>query len=112
VTIPNVVLTAALDRRVRRDDIRVYVFLYTQLDVFTYRAVKHAWLARRVAIARPNVARSLSRLITYGYLERGEPDGPLNTYRLTMSAPEVPAAERQQRGDRRDDPRGEDRRTS
>lgn len=94
MTIPNVVLTATLDRRVRGDDLKVYIFLYTQLDVLAYRPVKHSWLARRVTIARPNVVRALRRLLELGYVVQGRPEAGLNTYRLAMSPPDVAAPQR------------------
>jgi DNA-binding MarR family transcriptional regulator len=83
--IPNVVLTAAFDRRLWQVDLTLYLFLCTQLDVMTYRPIKHSWLARRMGRKRQSVHRSLRRLLAYGYLERGPLSGKLRTYRLVAN---------------------------
>jgi DNA-binding MarR family transcriptional regulator len=90
--IPSVVLTAALDRRLHGNDLSLYLFLCTQLDVMSYRPIKHSWLARRMGQKRQNVQRSLRTLLAYGYLERGPYSDKLATYRLvpTLPAPDAP----------------------
>jgi predicted transcriptional regulator len=94
--IPSAVLTAALDRRLRGDDLTLYLFLCTQLDVMQYRAVKHSWLSRRLVRRRTSVQRSLARLMTFGYVERGPYAEKLATYRLVANPP--PPADARQLG--------------
>jgi DNA-binding IclR family transcriptional regulator len=83
--IPSVVLTAALDRRLWHVDLKLYLFLCTQLDVMAYRPVKLSWLARRMGQKRQAVQRSLRALVRMGYLERGPFSGKLGTYRLVAN---------------------------
>jgi DNA-binding IclR family transcriptional regulator len=83
--IPSVVLTAALDRRLHRNDLSLYLFLCTQLDVMAYRPAKLPWLARHMGQKRQAVQRSLRSLIACGYLERGPLSGKLKTYRLVAN---------------------------
>jgi predicted transcriptional regulator len=100
VTIPNVVLTAALDRRLEGRDLTVYLVLFTELDVASFRAVKHAWLSRKVGMSRSKVIRAVGRLVRTGYVKRGKIDGGLRTYRIVLSP-----AQPQQQKERRSVPR-------
>jgi hypothetical protein len=98
VSVPAVVLSAALDRRLLPRELRLYVFLCGQLDTETYRAVKHSWLERKVATTRPWIQKGLTHLVDLGYLGQGPRDGGLCTYRLAVSPPMEPQHKEERRG--------------
>lgn len=94
MTIPNVVLMAATDRAISQGDLRVYLFLYTQLDVLQYRPIKQTWLARRLQMHATHISRSIGRLLRRGYLEEPrhkKKRGPwMRSYRLVLSPYPIP----------------------
>lgn len=100
MTLPNVVVTAATDDRLRPRDVKVYLVLYEELDPMVFRPVKHTWLARRVGVHRVSVHASVRRLCRAGYIKQGRrKPGDLCTYRIVSNP-----APRQEK-DRRSVPR-------
>lgn len=82
-------LAALSDRRLHRTDLSVYGLALQELDVQSYRTMKRTMLGRRAGIRPAHVSRSLRRLASLGYLERGPLSGKQRTYRLAFS-PIVP----------------------
>lgn len=85
VTLPSVVLSAALDRRLHPGELRLYVFLHGELDSGSFRPIKHLWAAHQLGLARESLARAMGRLVRLGYLRRGKMVDGLRTYRIVPS---------------------------
>jgi DNA-binding MarR family transcriptional regulator len=78
----DTLVDAALNPRLRPRDVRLLVLLHHELDSEDFRPLKQLWAARLLGVARPNISKSLSRLIAEGYLEKAHHGpGPLH-YRL------------------------------
>lgn len=82
--IPHVLMEAANDRRLRRDDLRVLVIAHRYLDPYQFRPLKTALIGRHLHLQRSHAARALRRLVAFGFLVAGERDGRLATYRLSV----------------------------
>jgi DNA-binding IclR family transcriptional regulator len=74
--------SALSDRGLRHRAFRVYTYLTSQLDQTAWRPLKHDAIARALRLHRSNVVSDLQLLIARGYLECGDDDGRLRTYRL------------------------------
>ncbi len=79
-------LAALTDMRLHRCDLTVYGLALQELDVTQHRTMKRSAMARQAGMKPTNVSRSLRRLAALGYLERGQLEGKLRTYRLAYSA--------------------------
>lgn len=93
--------TAMQDRALRGQPREVYLWLNEELDVVAYRAVKHSAIQQALGIDDSRIFRALQLLIERGYLDRGERDGRLWTYRLIYSNPSatlLPAKRKQSSG--------------
>lgn len=58
---------------------------HANLCVNEHRPVKLSAVAFAVGIGEAAISRALKRLTAHGYLERGLPDGRLQSYRLVYS---------------------------
>lgn len=65
----------------------VYIWLHEQLDVVTFRPVKHSAIENDLRMRGSAVGWAVNRLLERGYIERGKRDGKLMTYRLVYSRP-------------------------
>ena len=76
---------ALTDPRIRGAAREVYFWLYTRLDVLTYRPMSIGRIALGTGLRRNTVHESLRRLCECAYLERSGDRPRAITYRLTHS---------------------------
>ena len=89
-------LDALGDPALHRRDLRVYGVLLRELDLGgQYRPVKGKVLAAKTRLNRANAVRSVRRLAALGYLERGDLEDRIRTYRLRFSRSVPPMTQNQ-----------------
>lgn len=93
--IRQALIEAALDRRLTRLALRVYVVLHTVIDDQRFRPVKRGQLTRRLQCHWVSVPAALRQLERCGYVKRGPLVGDAGrqvwSYRLTTPAPPQPS---------------------
>lgn len=80
--IPQAVLTAFHDRRLKRRDLFVYGVALEALSFYEPRTFKVRSAALAAHMPFPAASIAIRRLTEFGYLESGPDDGPRNTYLL------------------------------
>lgn len=78
-------VTAMQDPALRGNAREVYMWFHQNLDVVDFRPVKHSVIEMGLQMKDSSVADAISRLLSNGYIKRGDRDGQLWTYRLVYS---------------------------
>jgi hypothetical protein len=75
---------AAMDRRTQGRPLRVYAYLFPDLDFEEYRPVKLLVVAQQLRIAKGHASHSLRLLVVTGHLEAGPVLERVNSFRLGL----------------------------
>jgi hypothetical protein len=92
-SLPNIVLTVATDKTLTPRCIHVFLVLFAQLDVLDYRRVKLAGMIKQLGMSKWRISRCVRQLRDRGYVEAGELDGAIRTYRLSTGVGILPECE-------------------
>jgi hypothetical protein len=75
---------AAMDRRTQGRPLRVYAYLFPDLDFEEFRPVKLLVVGQQLRIHKAHVSRSLQLLVFTGHLESGPVIERTNSFRLGL----------------------------